>query len=433
MVDELNDEFITKRKTTKSYDENWTRKPNTLQHIKAEPVNNGLLTSDPVIVETNKDSNQNDHCQLPIDYHQIRQRALERAKLKSDEELGLKSSTPLKSLLLTPSSLNKISPVDPLFNTNSTRIPLAEIDYIDNTDDEDNANGNQQNQTKVQTKGEIVIPIIKEKQADAEDTTLSPLSTFKVKFKPRKFIFDAAYVQDSPPLSATVTQQDNEKIELSSKTTTSPTKKPNNLKMKFAKILHSNHQQPITTMTMTTPTPDTDTTNERPSSQQVKVKPGGILKSIFTKTSNRKSADWDASQVSMTMTTSDVSTTDSGFNALSVQRSPGLVRHNNNSRHHHQTTSTPGTMAKRLHNDELRLEKQQREKRLRMSQEIQRKLDEVENKITELEFEGVNLEKSVCLMDADDSDARDKMEQELYNLIHLKNLLTRVENDLTIQ
>ncbi len=81
----------------------------------------------------------------------------------------------------------------------------------------------------------------------------------------------------------------------------------------------------------------------------------------------------------------------------------------------------------------MKVEKLQRDKRLRMSQEIQRKLDEVENKIAELEFEGVNLEKSICLLNADEGDTKEKMEQELYNLIHLKNLLTRVENDLTIQ
>jgi hypothetical protein len=101
---------------------------------------------------------------------------------------------------------------------------------------------------------------------------------------------------------------------------------------------------------------------------------------------------------------------------------------------------------------EHRIEKQQRDKRLRMSQEIQRKLDEIETRLDELEKEGVELEKTICSLDGSfnspgspiegatasvaspaSPNTKEKLEQELYNLIHEKNLLTRIENELNIQ
>lgn len=94
---------------------------------------------------------------------------------------------------------------------------------------------------------------------------------------------------------------------------------------------------------------------------------------------------------------------------------------------------------------EHRVEKLRRDKRLRMSQEIQRKLDEIQTRLEELERDGVELEKTICSMESGGATTpvevpgstltttKEKLEQELYNLIHEKNLLTRVENELNIQ
>ena len=71
-----------------------------------------------------------------------------------------------------------------------------------------------------------------------------------------------------------------------------------------------------------------------------------------------------------------------------------------------------------------------------MSQEIQRKLDEIETKSAELEHAGVELERHICSIDSNDSsksETKQKLEQELYNIIHQRNLLTRFENELNIQ
>lgn len=126
----------------------------------------------------------------------------------------------------------------------------------------------------------------------------------------------------------------------------------------------------------------------------------------------------------------------SAFNSLS------LTSHSPRPRRSTRVTSA------RRRRHEHRVEKQRRDKRLRMSQEIQRKLDEIETRLDELEREGVELEKTICSMDSSGSgepmlatvataypnaNTKEKLEQELYNLIHEKNLLTRVENELNIQ
>ncbi len=278
-------------------------------------------------------------------------------------------------------------------------VPLAEIDFIDSTDDEEDTN---------EITNTSVASVSK-----ANDEK-SPSSNLKIKFQPRKFIFDASYVETNR--LSTSKSQDSQPAEASrSPKSISTNKKSSNLKMKFVKMLHQSLDEPPL------PTPEIKA--------QVKVKPGGILKSIFSKSTSRKpSADLDQSQTSITTATSDTPN-DSSFNALTVKKSPVLTR--NHTRYSHPTPNSVNN--KRTQMEDLKLEKNQRDRRLRMSQEIQRKLDEVENKIAELEFEGVNLEKSICLLDISESDAKEKMEQELYNLIHLKNLLTRVENDLTIQ
>ena len=113
------------------------------------------------------------------------------------------------------------------------------------------------------------------------------------------------------------------------------------------------------------------------------------------------------------------------FNALNITNSPRLTKNSRMAK----------LNLKRQQNEEKRLEKQRHDKRLRMSQEIQRKLNEIHAKTNELEREGNHLE---ILIGNDTSSPRGlerklKLEQELYNIIHQRNLLTRCENELNIQ
>jgi hypothetical protein len=92
---------------------------------------------------------------------------------------------------------------------------------------------------------------------------------------------------------------------------------------------------------------------------------------------------------------------------------------------------------KRTEQEERNLERQSRTKRLRVAQEIQRNLAEIENKMEELTRDGASLERAISRFGEakypEQIHHKERMEQELYRLIHEKNLLTRAENDLHIK
>ena len=176
-----------------------------------------------------------------------------------------------------------------------------------------------------------------------------------------------------------------------------------------------------------------------------KISGTGILKSILnTKSSNKSSKDND---FNASATTYDVFNDDdsvpSGLNtsdscsSLSKSNETSLNALNvTNSLRLSRNSCTAKLNIKQLENEEKRLERQRQNKRLRMSQEIQRKLDEIETKSSELEQAGVDLERIICSIDSNDcskSENKQKLEQELYNIIHQRNLLTRFEHELNIQ
>lgn len=110
------------------------------------------------------------------------------------------------------------------------------------------------------------------------------------------------------------------------------------------------------------------------------------------------------------------------FNALNVANSPRLSRNSRRAKLNY----------KRQQNEEKRIEKQRRDQRLRTSQELARKLDEIGARTLELEKEGNQLEVLISIYDNKKA-KKEKLEQELYNVIHQRNLLTRCENKLNIQ
>ncbi|XP_078000578.1 uncharacterized protein LOC144453173 [Glandiceps talaboti] len=105
-------------------------------------------------------------------------------------------------------------------------------------------------------------------------------------------------------------------------------------------------------------------------------------------------------------------------------------------------------LTKKVQKAARKLHKQQVQKRLRMAQEIQRHLQEVEVKQKSLEERGVELEKSlrvdssdsfcdqlvkIYMITGDEKDEEGMMMQEWLTLINEKNKLVRFEQELTIQ
>ncbi|KAL4232988.1 [F-actin]-monooxygenase mical3 [Mactra antiquata] len=77
-------------------------------------------------------------------------------------------------------------------------------------------------------------------------------------------------------------------------------------------------------------------------------------------------------------------------------------------------------------------QKQQEQKRLRQAQEIQRKLQEVDVKQRELEERGVLVERALRGEGPEGSRAETELMQEWFNLVHDKNALVRLESELMV-
>ncbi|XP_052808865.1 protein-methionine sulfoxide oxidase mical3b-like isoform X2 [Mya arenaria] len=77
-------------------------------------------------------------------------------------------------------------------------------------------------------------------------------------------------------------------------------------------------------------------------------------------------------------------------------------------------------------------QKQQEQKRLRQAQEIQRKLQEVDVKQRELEEKGVNVERALRGEGPEGGRNETELMQEWFNLVHDKNALVRLESELMV-
>ncbi len=113
------------------------------------------------------------------------------------------------------------------------------------------------------------------------------------------------------------------------------------------------------------------------------------------------------------------------FNSLNVANSPRLSRNAQRAK----------LNIKRQQNEEKRIDKQRREQRLRTSQDLLIKLNEIGRRKLELEKDGNHLEVKISGLNSmiKSDENKVKLEQELYGVIHQKNLLARCENKLNIQ
>ncbi|XP_059153847.1 protein-methionine sulfoxide oxidase mical3a-like isoform X1 [Physella acuta] len=91
-------------------------------------------------------------------------------------------------------------------------------------------------------------------------------------------------------------------------------------------------------------------------------------------------------------------------------------------------------VARRLRKLQLKEHRQAQQKRLRMAQEIQRQLEEVEVRQRELEERGITVEKALR-GDGPDGDSVDESQlmSEWFSLVHEKNALLRYESELNVR
>lgn len=472
-------------------------------------------------MDTKATSKNTEHSKIILETNLIRQRALEKARLKSDEELGLKLSR------------NDFSIITPKTNTTPgpklDEVVIRKLEFIDrrvnnrNPREPSPRNGlilSSKYETKTETDSEVDCESNDEAEAGEE------VDGYESKTEDDMFIdddnsqmmkklilddFDRDYQRynanekkkNSPaPLATT---------EAFEATTTTDEAKSHQSKSKWygLKTLET-HLSPITAQSKTKQSfkgkltkllatsvltsPNSTASNNSPcispvitTSTSVNLKSpttnnsSGILKSIFnSKSSNsprhsKNNIDYiknsdvtnspiapmrkkivpnidllsnstSSSQTNSTNNTSSNSSSASSlddssfnannsrnsdnmpntaFNALNVTNSPRLSRNSRRAK----------LNFKRQQNEEKRIEKQRKDQRSRTSQDLQRKLDEINIRSQELEREGQQLELMINGCDKKNKTGEQKMklEQELYNVIHQRNLLARCENKLNIQ
>jgi len=350
-----------------------------------------------------------------IDCQLMRQRALEKARLKSDEELGVKVPNNIKRLIMPISSLSN----KPLENDNVNNFRNLEIVSTKTVNTSLEMN-------KFESKTETDSEVEEDKNEQITPAPLAKSETFENIDEIKK----SATFSTSPGSSSSMSP--------------SPLSKKQSFKIKISKLLSNSSSVSASSRSTKSPSPS------NPLSLAKKIGGSGILKSIFSPKSTNKilkeddfkyltqnnfeskhdletSVETNASGLNTSGSCSSLSNLNENsafigsFNALNVTNSPRLSRN----------TRTAKLNQKKQENEEKRLEKQRQNKRLRMSQEIQRKIDEIETKAAELEQAGDDLERIICSTESIES--KQKLEQELYNIIHQRNLLTRFENELNIQ
>ncbi|XP_067675060.1 F-actin-monooxygenase MICAL3-like isoform X3 [Haliotis asinina] len=97
------------------------------------------------------------------------------------------------------------------------------------------------------------------------------------------------------------------------------------------------------------------------------------------------------------------------------------------------TDKADDRVSRRIQKAAVKQQKQAEQKRLRMAQEIQRKLEEVDVKQRELEQRGIIVEKALRGEGPDADKDEAGLMQEWFNLVHDKNSLVRYESELMVR
>lgn len=375
----INDQYITKRKSDNR-------------------VNDEVKKFDSGISETSQIENKNEPNKLTLDVESIRQKALEKAKMKTDEQLGVPKTPTHLMNLITTSTHSSISS-NSSNNTNQSQV----VSNQTNTNEEFKERAEKIfEQVKQKAKQKILDDY---KAPLAESETFDSIDDILPVRNNKKNSDNMINMLASTPIVASKSLN-HQQPQFSDNSPTRSYKKSPNIKSKNYKFILNGQ---IKTHS------EINNDENKPDAKKSTIK-NGILKILHPRKSSSKSPTNTIDYNKTTHDCDDPNDNDNSFNTLNINRSPTLSR---STRKYKQSLKN--------------MERQRKEKRLRMSQGILRELDVVLNSITELENDGVKIEQKICSMDDSQSEEKEKYEQCLYNLIHKKNLLTRVEDELNIQ
>lgn len=407
-----------------------------------------------------------------LDCNLIRKRALEKARLKSDEELGLNTKNDFVFAFKSPESINSVK-------KHGESTP-RKLEFVNNR----SALSPKINESKTETDSEDDLFI------DDDNNIMKKLilNDFDTEYSISEM--NEQKKETSPaPLAKSETFEAIEEEKLRQKATSkfnrdqeTNASKRQGFKNKLTKLLAPTVLSPQLQTSSMSPASIITTSNSlnltpKKVSPKITASGSGILKSIFSNKSPRNydpasfkaeylkkhdqivspippvrkklipepslslsnSSRTNSTDSSSTLSTSSLensfenesnnvdkaSYSANSFNALNIAHSPRLSQNSRRAKLNH----------KRQQNEEKRVEKQRKDQRLRTTQDLQRKLDELHTRSIELEQEGNRLEVIIsnCDVKHKNSEKKIKLEQELYNIIHQRNLLARCDSKLNIQ
>ena len=429
----LYEKFVTKRKRKPGFSSSTSSKsqspPTTTSSYSSSSVcSKENLTLDKENSEglrVRDDAKLGSENKLGLDCELIRQRALERAKLKSDEELGLKIPHNIKRLIM-PATANDLSN-EPrrieIVQTKDDRQFTREFESKTETDSEDEEVRRRAFIDENQTPQHDYQEIQEDLESQIKRNITAPLA------KSETF---ENFDEDSALSFTFIPKQQNFFEHISIERSSSPVKKFD-LKNKLSKFWSpSSSPRPKSPSPSPTVASSTSFTKRLSSGS-------GVFKTLFkspTKSLNEKLpetnqtvrklvlpylsldmsgnvVDSSSSSSSFVRCNSDLET--GAFNTLNVTNSPRLVRN----------WRTAKATSKQRNED-----KSKQERRTKRNQEIHTRLQEIDQKVDELEGRCVFLRNMIDLRRFDD---REQLEKELLVVTHQRNLLNRFQTELNIQ
>ncbi|XP_060606794.1 F-actin-monooxygenase MICAL3-like [Ruditapes philippinarum] len=343
-----------------------------------------------------------------------REEARERARLKSDEELGLQdtpSVSKYKRTVSTESSVsNYTSATDKVSDSDDLRTPLQKIS-VSFTPEIPLSNG-----TPTKSKGK------KKKKSKSRDSSQSSMENLEMEVKKEK---------KKRSLLASI---------LSGVKT--PSDKPKELRDRD-KSSSTDTLEDKSTKKKKTKTPKTDKKKEKKKRKSASMGEESLLSenmnqlkigAVFSEKSGKRPA-LRGRIVPPKASVDDFTDSDDDYPSMGTSMTSLNDSQSRRTKSDHGPLSEEelnARITRKIQHAARKQQKQQEQKRLRQAQEIQRKLQEVDVKQRELEERGVSVERALRGEGPEGGRSETELMQEWFNLVHDKNALVRLESELMV-
>ncbi|XP_053396788.1 F-actin-monooxygenase MICAL3-like isoform X2 [Mercenaria mercenaria] len=341
-----------------------------------------------------------------------RDEARERARLKSDEELGLRDTPSVSKYKRTVSTESSQSNYASAAESDELKTPLQKVS-VSFTPEIPFSNG-----SPTKAKGK------KKKKSKSRESSLSSIENLEVnsevkKDKKKRSLLASILSGVKTPTDKPKEFKDRDK---SSSTDTLEDKSAKKKKTKTPKTDKKKDKKKRKTVSMDEESLLSENMNQLKIGAVFSEKPGKrpALRGRIVPPKASVDDFTDSEEEFPSMGTSMTSLNDSQSRRTKSDHGP-LSEEELNAR-----------ITRKIQHAARKQQKQQEQKRLRQAQEIQRKLQEVDVKQRELEERGVSVERALRGEGPEGVRSETELMQEWFNLVHDKNALVRLESELMV-